>query len=95
MTLYFTAEEVMYRRRQEVGYDIDIDTHYNAWLRLQDTFTFQKQLDTNIAIIHQPVNLLKPTGILAKVLNKQASRIKLPVISYPSFFAKVITSEEN
>ena len=95
MTLYFTTEEVMYRRRQGVGYDIDIDTHYNAWLRLQDTFTFQKQLDTNIDIIHQPVNLLKPTGTLAKVLNKQTSRIKLPVISYPLFFAKVITSEEN
>ena len=43
----FTAEEESkYRRRQEEGYDIDTDTRYNAWLRLQHTFTSQKQLDT-------------------------------------------------
>ena len=50
----FTAEEeAKYRRRQEEGYDIDTDTSYNAWLRLQHTFTSQKQLDTNAASGHQ------------------------------------------
>ena len=34
----FTAEEAKYRRQEE-GYDIDTNTHYNAWLRLQHTFT--------------------------------------------------------
>ena len=41
------------------------------------------------------VNLLKPTGTLAKVLDKQASHIKLPVLSNPSSSGKVITSKEN
>ena len=45
----FTAdEEAKYRRRQEEGYDIETDTRYNAWLRLQHTVTTQKQLDTNV-----------------------------------------------
>ena len=39
----FTAEEAKYRRQEE-GYDIDTNTHYNAWLRLQHTFTSPKQL---------------------------------------------------
>ena len=92
----FTAEEeARYRRRQEEGYDIDTDTRYNAWLRLQHTFTSPKQLDTNIASRHQSVNLLKPTEPLAKVLDKQTSHIKLPVLSNPSSSAKVITSKEN
>ena len=52
--MVFTAEEgAKYRRRQEEGYDIDTDTSYNAWLRLQHTFTSQKQLDTNAASGHQ------------------------------------------
>ena len=68
----FTAdEEAKYMRRQEEGYDIETDTRYNAWLRLQ-TVTTQQQLDTNG---DQPVNLLKPTGTLAKILDKQVSRI--------------------
>ena len=78
----FTAEEeAKYRRRQREGYDIDIDTRFNAWLRLQHTFTSRKQLDTNIASRHQPVSLLKPTGTFAKVFEKQASHIKLTVLS--------------
>ena len=80
----FTAEEeAKYRRRQEEGYDIDTDTRYNTWLSY-DTL-----------IIAQPVNLLKRTGTLAKVLDKQISHMKLPVLSNPSSSAKVITSEEN
>ena len=84
-------EEAKYMRRQEEGYDIETDTRYNAWLRLQ-TVTTQQQLDTNG---DQHVNLLKPTGTLAKILDKQVSRIKLPVLSNPTSSAKVITSEAN
>ena len=92
----FTAdEEAKYRRRQEEGYDIETDTRYNAWLRLQHTVTTQKQLDTNVTSGDQPVNLLKPTGTLAKILDKQVSHIKLPVLSNPTSSAKVITSEAN
>ena len=40
-------------------------------------------------------NLLRPTGILSKVLHKQISHIKIPVVSNPSSSAKVITSKAN
>ena len=74
----FTAEEeAKYRRRQGEGYDIDTDTRYNTWLRLQHIFTSPKQLDTNKA---QPVNLLKRTGTSTKILDKQISSVKITEI---------------
>ena len=76
-------------------YDIDTNTRYNAWLRLQHTFISQKQFNTNVTGRHYPVNLLKPSGTLAKILDHQACHIKLPVLSNPSSSAKVITSKEN
>ena len=80
----FTAEEeAKYRRRQGKGYDNDTDTRYNT------------SLSYDTLIIAQPVNLLKRTGTLAKVLDKQISHTKLPVLSNPSSSAKVITSEKN
>ena len=64
-------------------------------MRLQHTFTSQKQLVTNIASKYQHVNLFNPTGTLAKILDKQVSHMNLPVLSNPSSSAKMITSEEN
>ena len=81
MTLYLLLKKKQSREdKGKVMYDIDTDTSYNAWLRLQHTFTSQKQLNTNVTGRHYPVNLLKPTGTLA-------------IKSFSS--AKVITSKEN
>ena len=81
MTLYLLLKKKQsIEDKGKVMYDIDTDTSYNAWLRLQHTFTSQKQLDTNITGRYYPVNLLKPTGTLAKILDNQACHIKLPVL---------------
>ena len=84
--VFTTAEVAKYRRRQEEGFDIADDSRYNAWLRQN---TAQNHSDSDES------NLLKPTGMLSKVLDRQVSCIKLPIISNPSSSAKVITSEEN
>lgn len=84
------AEVAKYRRRLEEGFDVDGDSRYNAWVRQNVT-----QSHSDSGECQSICNLLRPTGILSKVLDKQISRIKIPVVSNPSSSAKVITSEAN